>query len=409
MLNPERVRSEFPIFRSYEARNEPFIYLDNAATTQKPKAVIQAESDFYEKSCANIHRSPHKIGVEATEQFEAARGKVAAFLGTSDVGEIIFTRGTTEGINLVSGILAGQLLQPGDVILLTLAEHHSNLIPWQMAAKRSGATLEFVKLHAPGVLDVEEIEANWNPRTKVFAFQHASNVLGTIHPVKELCRIARANGAISVIDGAQAAPHVPVNVKEIDCDFYAFSGHKVVGPTGIGALYGRRALLEKFDPIFGGGEMILKVSPTSATYNVIPYKFEPGTPNIAGAIGLGAALDYLMSVGMENIDSYLAELTSKAIERMGQVKGLTIHGPVKGRTGAISFWLDGCHPHDIASILDTFGIAVRAGHHCAQPLMKWLDVPATARAAFYIYNTESEIESLATALERARKVLGHDD
>lgn len=407
MLDPLSLRHDFPIYRIHAERGEPFIYLDNASTSQKPDAVIEAERDFYHSACANVHRSPHKIGMEATERFEYARDAVARFLGANDSGEVIFTRGTTEAINLVAGILAAQRFRPGDVILLTPSEHHSNLIPWQMAAARSGALLEFVTLHEGGRFDTEEIAAQWNPRTKVFAFQHASNVMGTIHPVAALCRIARERGAITVVDGAQAAPHLPLKMHDLGCDFYAFSGHKVCGPTGIGALYGRRELLERFEPIFGGGEMILKVSLTSATYNSIPFKFEPGTPNIAGAIGLGAAVDYLSGLGMENVEAYLDDLATYACDRLARLEGLTIHGPRNGRTGAVSFWLEGCHPHDIASILDAEGIAVRAGHHCAQPLMQWLNLPATARASFYIYNTRGEVELLAHALEETKRVLGY--
>ncbi|MDP8229200.1 MAG: aminotransferase class V-fold PLP-dependent enzyme, partial [Candidatus Electryoneaceae bacterium] len=276
MIDPIRIRSDFPIF-SERNDEKPLIYLDNAASTQKPRQVIEAITDFYSRSYANIHRSPHSLGAEATEKFEAARAKVAGFIGSAETDEVIFTKGTTESLNLVAGIFAQQLLKPDDVILLTPSEHHSNLIPWQMAAKRTGAKLQFVTLHKDGQLDPDEIERNWNPRVKVFAFQHASNVLGTIHPVKELCRIAGNNGALTVIDAAQAAPHMPVNVQDLGCDFYAFSSHKMCGPTGIGALWGRRELLERFDPIFGGGEMIGKVDLYSCTYNVIPYKFEPGT------------------------------------------------------------------------------------------------------------------------------------
>jgi len=404
-LDPLAIRNDFPIYQSFEQRGEPFIYLDSAATTQRASAVIEAEMNYYRNVNANVHRSPHKIGMEATDLFEGARRSVARFLGTPDEAEIIFTKGTTEAINTVALLLGEQLLKPGDVILTTPSEHHSNLIPWQMAARRSGATLDFTSLGADGSLDLEEIAAKWNPKTKVFAFQHASNVTGVVHPARELCKLARERGAISVVDGAQAAAHIPVAVRDLRCDFFAFSGHKVCGPTGIGALYGKRELLERFDPVFGGGEMVLKVARTSTTYQTIPFKFEPGTPNIAGAIGLGAAVEYLMKLGVNNVESYLNELAGFAYERLSQVEGVTVHGPRSDRTSAMSFTLAGCHPHDIASILDTEGISIRAGHHCAQLLMQHLGIPASARASFYFYNTKKEVELLVQALERTKKVL----
>jgi len=407
MLNPTDIRNDFPIFESFAQRGEVFVYLDNAATTQRAGVAIDAENNYYRNVNANVHRSPHKIGMEATELFEEARLSVAKFLGTPDQGEVVFTRGTTESINIVALMLSEQLLKPGDVILTTPSEHHSNLIPWQMAAKRSGARLEFTALMKDGSLDLEEISANWNPKTKVFAFQHASNVTGAIHPAKELCNIARERGALSLVDGAQSAAHVPLNMQDLDCDFFTFSGHKLCGPTGIGVLYGRRSLLEQFDPVFGGGEMILKVTRTSATYNALPFKFEAGTPNIAGAIGLGAAVEYLMKLGMREVEAYLNGLAEYAYEQLSAVKGVTVHGPRSHRTGAMSFSLECNHPHDIASILDAEGISIRAGHHCAQPLMQFLGVPATARASFYIYNTRDEVDLLVLALERTKKALGY--
>ncbi|MFN3821176.1 MAG: aminotransferase class V-fold PLP-dependent enzyme [bacterium] len=383
----------------------PFIYLDNAATTQKPQSVLEAIHRFYKLSNANVHRSPHSIGMEATALFEQAREKVSRFINASP-DEVIFTKGTTESINLVAGILSEQYLNPGDVILLTPAEHHSNLIPWQMVAKRKNVSLKFINLNSEGRFDLEDVEIHWDPRIKVFAFQHASNVLGTIHNVKDLCHIARSHGALTVVDGAQAAPHLKLDVKSLGCDFYTFSGHKICGPTGIGILYGRKNLLEAFDPIWGGGEMILKVSLTEATYNQIPYKFEPGTPNIAGAVGLGAAIDYLESIGMDNISLYIEDLAKAAYELLKSVPGLTIFGPPNQRTGALSFWIEDIHPHDIASLLDHEGIAVRAGHHCAQPLMNFFGVPATTRASFYFYNTIEEAVLLVNALKQTQKVLG---
>ena len=404
-LDPQKIRAFFPIYRHYDKIGEPFIYLDNAATTQKPDDVIDAEADFYGNFCANVHRSPHTIGEQATDFFEAARSTTAKFLNTPDSAQVIFTSGTTGSINLVSHILSGQLLQPGDVILLTPSEHHSNLVPWQMAAAKTGAILEFIDIHHDGTFDYDSIRRNWNPRTKIFAFQHASNVTGAIHDAQMLCNLARENDAISVVDGAQAAPHYPIDLSNLDCDFYAFSGHKCIGPTGIGVLYGRRELLDKYSPVFGGGEMIRKVGRMSSTYNDLPYKFEPGTPNIAGAIGLGAALEYLMNLGIDGISEYVEELAEYAIERLSQVKGLTLVGPRKHRTGAISFNLKGCHPHDVASILDHQGIAIRAGVHCAEPLMECLGVASTARASFYFYNTHQEVDILVDALETAKRTL----
>lgn len=403
MIDPYQIRRDFPIFLH---RQPPFIYLDNAATTQKPRSVIQAESEFYQNWNANVHRSPHRIGMEATERFEKARETVARFINAQPE-EIIFTRGTTEAINLVAGILAQQYLNPGDTILLTPAEHHSNLIPWQMAARRTQSRLQFVELTDEGRFNGDEIKRSWDSSIKVFAFQHASNVLGTIHQVEELCRLARSHGALTVVDGAQAAPHLKLDMKRLGCDFYAFSGHKVCGPTGIGVLYGRRELLESFDPIWGGGEMILKVTLRGATYNQIPYKFEPGTPNIAGAVGLGAALDYLESIGMENIAEYVEHLAQEAYDALSLVSQLRLFGPRSGRTGALSFWIEGLHPHDIATFLDQEGIAVRAGHHCAQPLMELLQVPATTRASFYIYNTDEEIDLLVRALRKTQSILSY--
>ncbi len=408
MFDPIAIRNDFPIFKTHSG-SKPLIYLDNAASTQKPKQVIKAITDFYSNSYANVHRSPHRLGAEATDMFEAARGKVAKFINAAETEEVIFTKGTTESINIVAGIMAQQLLKPGDVILLTLSEHHSNLVPWQMAAHRTGAKLEYLQLNKDGSLNLDRLIEDWNPKIKIFAFQHASNVMGTVHPVKKLCAVAREHGAMTVIDGAQAAPHMPIDVQDIGCDFYALSAHKMCGPTGIGTLWGRRELLERFDPIFGGGEMINKVELQASSYNIIPYKYEPGTPNIAGAIGFGAAVDYLTAVGMDEIQQYVDNLASYAVERLAEVPNLKIYGPKVDRTGAVSFWLDKIHPHDVASILDMGGICIRAGHHCAEPLMHWLNVPATARASFYMYNSRDEVDILVTALQEAYEVMGYVD
>ncbi len=405
-LDPALIRKSYPIYRHFAGTGETFIYLDNAATTQKPDSVIDAELAYYREFCANVHRSPHKLGEEATNCFELARASIAKFLNIDDPSQAIFTSSTTGSINIVANILAGQYLKPGDVILLTPSEHHSNLVPWQMAAARSGATLEFIDIFPDGTFDYDQVGRNWNPRTKVLAFQHASNVTGAIHDVETLSGLARHNGALSVIDGAQAVAHLPVDLNALDCDFYAFSGHKCVGPTGIGVLYGKRELLERFTPVFGGGEMILRVQRQSSTYNALPYKFEPGTPNIAGAIGLGAAVEYLMGLGMSEIASYVDALAEYACQRLSKVDRVTIAGPLTNRTGAISFNINGCHPHDIASILDHRGIAIRAGVHCAEPLMEALGVASTARASFYFYNTRDEVDQLVSALENTKEILG---
>ena len=406
MFDVKQIRNDFPILSS-KIDQKPLIYLDNAASTQKPQFVIDAITNFYSNSYSNVHRSPHRLGADATDMFEGARVKVGKFLNAYESEEVIFTRGTTESINLLAGIAAQQILQPDDVILLTLSEHHSNLIPWQMAAARVGAKLEFVQLLKDGSFDIDRMKENWNPKTKIFAFQHASNVMGTVHPVKELCAYARERNVMTVIDGAQSVPHMKVDVQELGCDFYAFSAHKMCGPTGIGVLWGKREMLERFDPIFGGGEMINKVDLENASYNVIPYKYEPGTPNIAGAIGMGAAVDYLTAVGLDDIERYVDELATYAVARLAEVPDITLYGPPKGRTGAVSFWVGTIHPHDIASILDMNRICIRAGHHCAEPLMHWLNVPATARASFYFYNTKDEVDTLVESLQEAYEVMGY--
>lgn len=408
-LNPLQIRSDFPIFQTWEARGEPFIYLDNAATTQRPQRVLDAVNSFYTETNGNVHRSPHRVGEEATVRFESARKNVARFVGVADESQIIFTRGTTDSINLIAGMLSLQWLKPGDVILTSASEHHSNLLPWQFAAKRSGAQLEFIPLTPEGNFDLDSLQANWPARTKVVAFQHVSNVLGSVRQIKELIELAKASGAISVIDGAQAVPHLPVDFSKLGCDFYSFSGHKMCGPTGIGVMYGRRELLERFDPLFGGGEMIRKVELRESTFNVLPYKFEPGTPNIAGAIGLGAAAEYLTTIGMESVHSYLSTLTDYALNRLGSIPHLNLLGGNVERTSAISFTIDDCHPHDIATFCDEAGVFIRAGHHCAQPLMSWLDLPATSRASFYIYNSVGEVDRLCDVLGGLRKRLGYGD
>lgn len=403
-FDPISVRRDFPVLEE-QFNGKPLVYLDNAATTQKPNQVIDAISDFYRTSYANVHRSPHSIGMLATEKFEGGRQKVADFINARESAEIVFTRGTSESINIVAGIMDQQLLQPGDVILTTPSEHHSNIVPWQMAARRSGATLEYINLHGEGVFDLDEIVENWNPRTKIFAFQHASNVLGTIHPVEKLCKIASDRECLTLVDGAQSAPHIPLDVQQYGCDFYTISAHKMCGPSGIGGLWAKREHLERFEPIFGGGEMIRKVSLQDAEWNDVPYKFEPGTPNIAGSVGWGAAVDYLTALGKDAVNDYVEELACYAVVQLNKLEGVNTHGPRTARTGAVSFWIDNTHPHDIASILDADGIAVRSGLHCAEPLVNWLGLPATTRASFYIYNTKDEVDLLVQALEQVRMIL----
>jgi len=404
-IDSTAIRRFFPIYDHYEGLGKTFVYLDNAATTQKPGEVIDAEMGYYQNTCANVHRSPHRLGELATEQYEAARTTVAEFLHTTDPSELVFTSGTTGSINLLAMLLALHRLKPGDVILLTPSEHHSNLVPWQMAAARSGAKLEYTTLNSDGTLDYDSIANDWNSNTKVFAFQHASNVTGAIHDVTKLCSLATEHGALSVVDGAQAVPHATVNVDQIGCDFYAFSGHKCLGPTGIGGLFGKREYLESFEPVFGGGEMIRQVGKFSSTYNDLPYKFEAGTPNIAGAIGLGAAVRFLDRIGMEKIPAYLARLSRYAMDELKCIDGLRIVGPAENRTGAIYFNIEGCHPHDLASILDDQGVAIRAGTHCAEPLMQTLGENSTARASLYIYNTYDDVDRLVEALNHAKRIL----
>ena len=403
-FDPIAVRRDFPVLEM-KFNGSPLVYLDNAATTQKPNQVIDAISDFYRTSNANVHRSPHSIGTIATEKFEGGRQKVADFINANEAAEVVFTKGTSESINIVAGILTQQLLKPGDVILITPSEHHSNLVPWQMAARRSGATLEYINLHNEGVFDLDEIADNWNPRTKIFAFQHASNVLGTIHPVDKLCKIASERGCLTLVDGAQSAPHIPLDVQQFGCDFYTISAHKMCGPTGMGALWAKREHLERFEPLFGGGEMIRKVFLQDAIWNDIPYKFEPGTPNIAGSVGWGAAVDYLTALGKDAVNEYVDDLAEYAVEQLESIEELNIHGPRKMRTGAVSFWIDNRHPHDIATILDAGGIAIRPGKHCAEPLVNWLGLPATSRASFYIYNTKEEVDILVKALDQVKMIL----
>jgi cysteine desulfurase/selenocysteine lyase len=407
MLDTARIRADFPILHQV-VNGRPLVYLDNAATSQKPRAVIETLVDYYSRYNANVHRGVHTLGDRATEAYEGARAKVARFINAPGPETIIFVRNTTEGLNLVAYTWGRAHLRPGDEIVTTIMEHHSNLVPWQILAREKEAVLRFVGLTPTGELDMEDFARQLTPRTRIVAVTMASNVLGTITPVAEIVRQAHAVGAITVIDAAQAAPHLPIDVQALDCDFLAFSGHKMLGPTGIGVLYGRREHLERMPPFLGGGSMIRDVQLTTATWNDPPWKFEAGTPNIADAIGLGAAVDYLSALGMENVRAHEVALTAYALAALSQVEDLVIYGPPdpQRRTGVISFNLADIHAHDVGTILDQEGIAIRAGHHCCKPLMRHLGVAATARASFYIYNTREEVDRLVAALIRAKELFG---
>lgn len=399
------LRREFPILQQ-EVNGHRLAFLDSAASSQKPRQVIECLEDFYRRYNANVHRGVYKLSEEATFAFERARGKVARFIGAASQREIIFTRNTTEAINLVAQSWGGSQLRPGDRILLTMMEHHSNIVPWQMLAQRTGAKLDYLSLDGEGRLVLEELDTKLDERTRIVALTHQSNVLGTINPVRMIADRAHAVGALLLLDAAQSVPHMPVDVKSLGCDFLAFSGHKMCGPTGIGVLWGRRALLEAMPPFLGGGSMIKVVELEQSSYADLPARFEAGTPAIAEAIALGEAIDFLSTIGMEAVYRHEVELLDYALERLPHVSGLRLYGPMTSdaRGGALSFSLEAVHPHDIATILDGVGVAVRAGHHCTQPLHRYLDVPATTRASLYIYNLPEEIDRLIMGLERARKL-----
>ncbi|HAA5817504.1 TPA_asm: cysteine desulfurase [Listeria monocytogenes] len=407
MIDIQKIRADFPIL-AQEINEKPLAYLDNAATSQKPKQVIEALTHYYEFDNANVHRGVHTLAASATDAYESARGKVAKFIHAREVAEIIFTRGTTSAINLVVDSYAEANIEAGDEIVISYLEHHSNLIPWQQLAKRKGAVLKYIELEEDGTISVEQAKKTIGEKTKIVALAHVSNVLGTITPMKEIAAIAHQFGAVILVDGAQAVPHMEVDVVDLDADFYAFSGHKMMAPTGIGALYGKRELLDAMEPTEFGGEMIDFVELYDSTWKELPWKFEAGTPIIGGAIALGAAIDYLAEVGLANIHAHEQALASYAIEEMSKIEGITIYGPkdASKRCGLVTFNLEGAHPHDIATILDEDGIAIRAGHHCAQPLMKWLDVSSTARASFYIYNTKEEIDALIDGLKLTKEYFG---
>ena len=404
-LDPVRLKKDFPIL-DQQVRGRPLVYLDSAATSQKPLSVIQAIERFYTHDNANVHRAVHALAERATAAFEGARERLAHFIGAPEASSVIWTRGTTEAINLVAYAWARRVLKPGDEIVLTEMEHHSNLVPWQMAAQDTGARLRFVPLRDDFTLDRARYHELLGERTKLVAMTWVSNVLGTINPVKEMIREAHTAGARVLLDAAQAVPHLPVNVRELDCDFLAFSGHKMLGPTGIGVLYGRAEILEGMAPFHGGGEMILEVSPERSTYKASPHRFEAGTPPIAQAVGLAAAVDYLERLGMNEVFNHEYELATYARKVLEGLGGVSVQAPSEIRGGATSFMVEGMHPHDLATILDREGIAIRAGHHCAQPLMRRLGVPATARASFHVYNSKEDVDALAAGIESARRILG---
>jgi len=399
----EQVRRDFPIL-GRKVRGRQLVYLDNAATTQKPQQVIDRLVKYYREENSNVHRGVHYLSEVATTAYESARVVIQRFLNARSEKEVIITRGTTEGINLVAQTWGRVNVREGDEVLITAIEHHSNIVPWQLLCAEKGATLRVAPVNDEGEVIVEEYAKLLNERTKIVAFGHASNALGTINPVRQMTQLAHDAGAIVIIDGAQGVPHLPIDVQEIGCDFYAFSGHKVYGPTGIGALYGRESLLDAMPPWMGGGDMILSVSFEKTTYNALPYKFEAGTPNIADTIGLATALEFVASLGLENIASHEHDLLTYATGRLQEIAGLRIIGTARQKASVISFTLEGVHPHDIGTILDQEGIAIRTGHHCAQPLMMRFNVPATGRASFGLYNTRAEADALVDGLRKVIEV-----
>ncbi|MCJ1993742.1 cysteine desulfurase [Lactococcus piscium] len=405
-LEIEKIRRDFQILDQI-VNDEPLVYLDSAATTQKPKQVLDVMRRYYEQDNANVHRGVHTLAERATADYEASRDKVRAFLNANSRKEILFTRGTTTGLNWVAKF-AEQLLQPGDEVVISIMEHHSNIIPWQQAVAKTGAVLKFVYLK-DGELDMADLEAKITDQTKFVSITHVSNVLGVINPVKEIGQIAHRHGAFMVVDGAQSAPHMQIDVLDLDCDFFTLSGHKMAGPTGIGVLYGKADLLNQMNPIEFGGEMIDFVYEQTATWKELPWKFEAGTPNIAGSIGLGAAIDYLTEIGLADIHQHEQDLINYVMPKLREIDGLTIYGPVDNnrRGGVIAFNIDGLHPHDVATALDMEGVAVRAGHHCAQPLINYLEVPATARASFYLYNTFADCDKLVEAIKLTKEFFKH--
>ncbi len=408
MLDTAAIRKDFPILNEV-VNGHPLVYLDNAATTQKPRQVIQALVHYYEHDNANIHRGIHTLAVRATEAYEGTRRKVAAHIGAASPEEVVFTRNTTEAINLIAHGWGDRFVNEGDEIVLSLMEHHSNIVPWQLLARRRGAALRFADVTPDGYLDLDSMRALIGPRTKLVSVVHMSNVLGVINPVAEIATVARQFGAITVVDGAQSAPHLPVDVAALGCDFFAFSAHKMLGPTGVGVLWGRRDLLAAMDPFLGGGDMISVVKQEGSTWADLPHKFEAGTPNIADVIAFGAAIEYLGAIGMPAIRAHERDLTAYALEQLLAIPGVAVQGPRNpdDRGGAVSFTVDGIHPHDVSEVLDAEGIAIRAGHHCAQLLMRKLGVPATNRASFALYNEPREVDALTSALRDTIRRFGH--
>jgi cysteine desulfurase / selenocysteine lyase len=406
MLDVARLRADFPLLAQRE-NGHPLVYLDNAATTQKPQAVLDAIVDYYRTTNANVHRGAYDLAIRATEAYEAARLQVASFVHAWAPEGVVFTRGTTEAINLVAGAYGRAHVRAGDSVVVTAMDHHSNLVPWQILCQETGATLRMVEITEDGRIDLSDYGRALERRPKIVAFPYVSNALGTVNPAAQLARLAHAVGAVVVVDGAQSTPHLKVDVQTLDCDFYALSGHKMLGPMGSGALVAKPELLDAMPPYHGGGEMISRVWDDHSTYNTLPHKFEAGTPNVEGAVGLAAAITYLESVGPERIAEHEQALAAAAIERLAQIEGVTVYGPRDHRAGVVSFTYGDIHPHDIATILDQDGICIRAGHHCAQPLMRRLNVPATARASFYLYNGLDDVDALAGALVKAGALFGY--
>lgn len=406
MFDVQKVRRDFPILQR-QINGRPLVYLDNAATSQKPRSVIEATKNYYESHNANVHRGIHTLAEEATQMYESARARVARFINARRPEEIIFVRNATEALNLVAFSWGKANLTEGDEIILSEMEHHSNLVPWQILAKEIGAIIKYINFDRHGGLELSTFNSQLTTRTKVVSLTHVSNSLGTINPIKEIAKLAHEAGAVMVVDGAQSVPHLKVDVQSLDCDFLAFSGHKMLGPMGIGVLYGRLELLEKMPPFLGGGDMIRSVTLEGATFNDAPYKFEAGTPNVAGALGLVAAIDYLEKLGLANVRQHEIDLTSYALTKLTSLPGLRIYGPTdpQSRGGVVMFTLKDTHPHDLASVLDAQGIAVRSGHHCNMPLHAKLGIPASTRASFYIYNTKEEVDRLVEGLEKAKKIL----
>jgi cysteine desulfurase/selenocysteine lyase len=407
-FNIDNIRKDFPIL-SREVNGKPLVYLDNAATTHKPIQVLAAMRKYYEEENANPHRGAHKLSVLATEAYEGTREKVKQFIGADSSKEIIFTKNATEALNLIAYSYGLNFLEPGDEVLLSITEHHSNLVPWQRVAKKTGAILKYMYIDEGGRIPLSEVESKLNKRTKIVGIGHMSNALGTIHPVKKIAELAHKFGAVVIVDGAQSIPHMKIDVKDLDADFFVFSGHKMLGPMGIGVLYGKEAILDKMPPFLSGGDMIEYVTEQETTFAELPFKFEAGTQNVGGAVGLLAAIDYIEKIGYPTIQARERLLTKYALERLTNNPYVTIHGPkdLENRGGVISFSLADVHPHDLSSIVDNSGVALRAGHHCAQPLMAYLKVPGTSRISFYFYNTKEEIDIFIEALKNAREVLGY--